>query len=135
MKTKYIYYTPKFTPTDSQILKSANSKRNHILGLKVLGSLWKRRLLPRDLENHYLMTWLAYVNGNITKLSKTLGWHRNTLVLYLGKKLINLLQLNSENSGLIFVRGKIKSLFLKRSMNSTVGYLQNLDFLNRKTRD
>ncbi len=84
--TKYIYYTPKFTPTDPQILKTANSKCNHILGLKVLGSLWKRGLFPSDLENHFLMTWLAYENGNASRLSKTLGLHRNTLIFQFREK-------------------------------------------------
>ncbi len=68
-------------PSDPKILKTANSSSNHVLGLKALASLWKRGFSPKDLENHFLMTWLAYENGNVSRLSKTLGLHRNTLVL------------------------------------------------------
>lgn len=69
-----------FHQVDPSILKSADSRRSHIQGLKALGSLWNRGLLPNDLENHFFITWLAYVNGNVFSLSSTLGLHRNTLI-------------------------------------------------------
>ncbi len=60
-------------PSDPRILKAARSGRNHLLGLRVLASLWKRGLLPGDLKPHFYMTWLAYENGNISRLSRTPG--------------------------------------------------------------
>src|SRR5260221_14478777 len=73
-------------PSDSKILKAASTKRNLVLGLATLASVWRRGLLPKDLENHFLMTWLAYENGNVARLSKTMGLHRNTLVIKYGNR-------------------------------------------------
>lgn len=73
-------------PSDPRILKKASTKRNLVRGLTALGSMWKRGLLPRDLENHWLVTWLAYENGNVRRLSDTIGLHRNTLILNFKEK-------------------------------------------------
>src|ERR1039457_448681 len=73
-------------PSDPRILKKASTKRNLVRVLAALGSMWKRGLLPRDLENHFLMTWLAYENGNIRRLSDTIGLNRNTLILNFKEK-------------------------------------------------
>ena len=74
-------------PSDPRILKKASSRLNLIRGLKALDLLWKRGLLPWDLENHFLMTWLAYENGNVQRLSNTIGLHRNTLIFNFKEKI------------------------------------------------
>ncbi len=86
MKTKRKRAGGRHFPNDTMILKKASSKRNLVRGLAVLGSVWKRGLLPRDLENHFLMTWFAYENGNVHRLSDTIGLHRNTLILNFKEK-------------------------------------------------
>ncbi len=87
MKPRRKKYRKSHFQSDPKLLKKAYSKQNLTRGLWVLASLWKRCLLPRDLENHYLMTWLAYANGNVSRLSEVIGWHRNTLVLYFRDKI------------------------------------------------
>jgi hypothetical protein len=65
-------------------LKSSTEYRTSKLDLarniKVFDKLWKRGLLPKDFKQHYFLTWLAYSNGNASKLSKALGLHRNTII-------------------------------------------------------
>lgn len=67
-------------PNDPGLIKKAATRPNLTRGLDALASIWKRGLLPKDLENHYLMTWFAYDNGNVSRLSDRIGLHRNTLI-------------------------------------------------------
>ena len=68
-------------PPNPLILKEAAKKGNLGQGLKALDSIWKRGVIPRDLEQHFYLTWFAYENGNVRRLAETIGMHRNTLVL------------------------------------------------------
>ena len=74
-------------PSDPSILKKASSKRNLVRGLATLGILWKRGLLPKDLNSHFYITWLAFENGNATRLAKVLNLHRNSLIFIFKNKL------------------------------------------------
>jgi hypothetical protein len=55
------------------------SRKNLIHGLSGLNSLWKRGLLPDDVERHYFLHWFVIYNGNIIKTAKALQIHRNTI--------------------------------------------------------
>jgi hypothetical protein len=66
-------------PANPLLIKKASTRIKLILGLKTLDRLWKGGLTPNDLKSHYFLTWLAYWNGNVTRLAMTLGVHRNTL--------------------------------------------------------
>jgi len=52
-----------------------------------MGNLWKRGLVPADLEKHFYLTWFAYWNGNVFRWAKASGIHRNTLILIFQEKL------------------------------------------------
>jgi len=73
-------------PPNPANLKESAKKGNLEKGLAALESLWKRGVLPQNLMKHYLMTWLAYENGNVIRLSKTLGLNRNTVITRFNKK-------------------------------------------------
>jgi hypothetical protein len=79
-------YSALFSP-DPNLIQTASTPNNLINGLKILDRLWTRGIVPAELRNHYFLTWLAYGNGNISRLSKTLGLNRNTLVLIFKQKL------------------------------------------------
>jgi len=51
-------------------------------GLNSLGLLWKRGLLPDDLERHYMLYWFLRCHGNILETARTLKIHRNTIQGY-----------------------------------------------------
>lgn len=86
-----------------------------------LGSVWKRGLLPKELENHILMTWLAYENGNVRRLSDTIGLHGNTLILNFKKKAKNLRRSNLGLFGERYNRRKPKDIFPISFLNSIIG--------------
>jgi len=48
-------------------------------GLSVLDRLWKRGLLPEDLDRHYFLHWFVVYGGNIIRTAKALQIHRNTI--------------------------------------------------------
>lgn len=73
-------------PNDPGLIIRVSTKANLVRGLSILDSIWKKGLLPKDLENHFLITWLAYENGNVSRLSQKIGLHRNTLVSYFKEK-------------------------------------------------
>lgn len=50
-----------------------------VKGLKILGRLWKRGLLPQDLDRHYFLHWFVVYKGNIIQTAKALQIHRNTI--------------------------------------------------------
>jgi len=81
MKRKKRKKVPRNLPNDPTLIKKASTKANLVRGLAALDSLWKRGVTPKDLENHFLLTWFAFENGNVFRLAKTLNLHRNTLVL------------------------------------------------------
>lgn len=68
-------------PGDPTLLKKASTQANLVRGLAALDSIWKRGVIPRDLEQHFYLTWYGFENGNVRRLSRTLGLHRNTLVM------------------------------------------------------
>jgi hypothetical protein len=55
------------------------SKSDLLKGFKVLDQLWKRNLLPEDLERHYFLYWFIVYKGNIIKTAQALQVHRNTI--------------------------------------------------------
>ena len=58
------------------------SKPTWVAGLSVLDRLWKRGLLPKDLERHYFLHWFVVYKGNIIQTANALGIHRNTIQSY-----------------------------------------------------
>lgn len=58
---------------------SGISRPKWIHGLGTLNRLWKRGLLPGDLERHYYLHWFVVYKGNIIQTAKALGIHRNTI--------------------------------------------------------
>jgi DNA-binding protein Fis len=72
-------------PINPKIIKEASTRKNLVQGLKNLNSLWKRGILPKDLDAHYYITWLAYSNGNNAGAARLLGIHRNSIHHFLKK--------------------------------------------------
>jgi hypothetical protein len=60
--------------------KAKISKRALVSGLNTLDRLWARGFQPKDIWEHFLLTWFALSNGNVIKLSSLLGIGRTTLV-------------------------------------------------------
>lgn len=55
------------------------SKTDLSKGLQILGKLWNKGLLPKDLERHYFLHWFVVYDGNILQTAKALQIHRNTI--------------------------------------------------------
>lgn len=51
-------------------------------GLNTLSRLWKRGLVPDDLERHYMLYWFIVSGGNILEAARRLDIHRNTIQGY-----------------------------------------------------
>jgi hypothetical protein len=51
-------------------------------GLRTLSLLWKRGLVPDDLERSYMLYWFLVCGGNILEAARRLGIHRNTIQGY-----------------------------------------------------
>jgi hypothetical protein len=72
----------RFTPGKSAPIRP--SKRELAVGLQSLNGLWKKGLLPKDLKRHFLLTWFAFANGNISRQSGMMGFDRNQLINVFG---------------------------------------------------
>jgi hypothetical protein len=66
----------KFTPP------SGISKSKWVQGLSTLSGLWKRGLLPHDLERQFFLQWFVVYKGNIAHTAKAIGLHRSTIQGY-----------------------------------------------------
>ena len=74
-------------PADPNHIKKASTRTNLVKGLGVLDSLWSRSLFPDDLKKHYYLTWLAYWNGNLKQMAKTLDLDKRNLIWIFQQKL------------------------------------------------
>lgn len=52
-------------------------------GLSTLDKLWSKGYLPNDLRKHFYFHWFVFAGGRATRMSKTIGAHRNTMVYLL----------------------------------------------------
>ena len=57
-------------------------KTKIVKGLTALCRLWKRGLVPDDLERHYILYWFLECGGNILETARRLKIHRNTIQGY-----------------------------------------------------
>jgi hypothetical protein len=57
-------------------------KTKLLKGLNNLGHLWKRGLIPENLERHYMLFWFLQSGGNILEAARRLKIHRNTIQGY-----------------------------------------------------
>jgi len=69
---------------EEKVFKKSKKAMNQ--GLKILGQLWARGLKPWDLRLHFFLTWLARENGNVFRLAKTIGMHRNSVIVIFKKE-------------------------------------------------
>ncbi len=53
--------------------------RNTKITFGTLDRLWKRDLVPKDLERHYFLYWFALHSGDVDHIAETLQVHRNTI--------------------------------------------------------
>jgi hypothetical protein len=58
------------------------NKTKLVKGLNTLSRIWKRRLVPDDLEKHYMLYWFLACGGNILETARHLNIHRNTIQGY-----------------------------------------------------
>ena len=54
-------------------------KNELLCGFVVLDRMWKRNLLPWNLERHYFLYWFVVYQGNIVHAAEAMGIHRNTI--------------------------------------------------------
>jgi hypothetical protein len=55
-------------------------------GLAALSQIWRRGIKPKNLKQHYFLTWFAWKNGNVFQLARTIGMHRNSIIVIFKKE-------------------------------------------------
>ncbi|HEY5038860.1 MAG TPA: hypothetical protein VIJ93_07300, partial [bacterium] len=58
--------------------KPVFSETNLRQGLEALNTLWEAGNTPEQIRAHFLLTWFALFDGNITKAKEIIGIHRNS---------------------------------------------------------